>query len=117
MIYSNQMEPLNRQTNQNMQMTFAASTATFGRRLCSTEYGRIGLVPRAARVGDKIAVFFGGQVLYVVRPVAAAAAAVTCGHHQQPMQTFEFVGECYIDGMMDGEAVSEDEVGSCLRLV
>ncbi len=93
----------------------ALQGALFGRRLCCTEHGRVGLVPAAAQLGDQIAVFFDGQVLYVVRPVAAEKTI--CEYHQRLMQTFEFVGECYIDGMMDGEAVSEDDPRSCLRLV
>ena len=96
-------------------MEFVLVTAKFGPRLCSTEHGRSGLVPAAAQIADQIAVFFDGQVLYVVRSVSTDE--VICEHHGQPMQTVELVGECHIDGMMDGEAVSEDEDGCCLRLV
>ncbi|KAI8942843.1 hypothetical protein NX059_000883 [Plenodomus lindquistii] len=64
--------------------------ATFGRRFCTTDCGYMGLAPAAAQVGDKVCVFFGGQVLYVIRDRADGR--------------FEFVGECYVHGMMDGLA-------------
>jgi hypothetical protein len=64
---------------------------TFGRRFMWTEDGKMGLVPAAAEVNDKICVFFGGQVLYIIREVDE-------GKH-------EFIGECYVHGLMDGEAL------------
>ena len=67
---------------------------TFGRRVFETSRGFIGLGPAAAQVDDQICLLLGGHVLYVLR---------TCedNHH-------EFVGECYVHGMMDGQAC-EDE--------
>ena len=99
----------------NHRMRVSIMYAVSKRRLCYTEHGRIGLIPEAAELGDQIAVFFGGQVLYVVRPVPDEQ--MTCRHHQRTMQTFNFVGECYINGLMDGEAVSETETETCIRLV
>lgn len=69
--------------------------ATFGRRFMWAKGGRMGLAPAAANVNDKICVFFGGQVLYLLREVAG-------GKH-------EFMGECYVHGLMDGEALDPDE--------
>jgi len=61
------------------------------RRFCATSGGRLGQVPRGAAVGDLICIFYGGSVLYVIRPVDNGF--------------FTFVGECYVHGLMDGEAM------------
>ncbi|KAF2001693.1 hypothetical protein P154DRAFT_158008 [Amniculicola lignicola CBS 123094] len=65
--------------------------ATFARRFFWTKRGYMGLAPAAAEVGDEVCVLFGGQVLYVVRPFDETK--------------HEFIGECYLHGWMDGEAV------------
>ncbi len=61
---------------------------TFGRRLVRTRRNYIGLGPAAAKEGDKVCVFFGGQLLYVLRE------RESCGH-------YEFIGECYVHGVMN----------------
>ncbi|CAI6335676.1 unnamed protein product [Periconia digitata] len=55
-----------------------------------TRAGRLGLCPRDARAGDRVVVLYGGSVPYVVRPLQDG--------------TWVFVGECYVDGIMFGEA-------------
>lgn len=70
---------------------------TFVRRLFRTKDGYMGLGPAAAQIGDKVCVLLGGQLLYVLR--------------DRENSRFEFVGECYVHGMMDGQAC-EDE-GLC----
>ncbi|KAI1331322.1 heterokaryon incompatibility protein-domain-containing protein [Xylariaceae sp. FL0255] len=62
-----------------------------GRRIFTTAQGYIGLGPAAANVGDKVCVFLGGRMLHVMRPIDDG--------------NFEYVGECYVHGMMDGEAL------------
>jgi hypothetical protein len=64
---------------------------TLNRRLLWTSNGHVGLGPLDAEIGDQICVFYGGQVLYVIRE-----------NEQKPGYTF--IGECYVDGLMDGEA-------------
>jgi hypothetical protein len=51
--------------------------------------GRIGWVPFRTKVGDQICVFFGMRVPVVLR------------HHGE---RWEFIGACYVHGVMDGEA-------------
>ncbi|KAF2844805.1 hypothetical protein T440DRAFT_483907 [Plenodomus tracheiphilus IPT5] len=65
-------------------------SATFGRRFFTTTCGYMGLAPAAAQINDCVCVLFGGQVLYLLR--------------DRPDGRYEFVGECYVHGMMDGEA-------------
>lgn len=75
-------------------MLVDAKMMTFGRRLFETSRGFIGLGPAAAQVDDKICLLLGGQVFYALRTRKD-------GH-------YEFIGECYLHGMMDGQAC-EDE--------
>ena len=58
----------------------------------TTTDGRIGMVPQSSRPGDQVWIVFGCSVPVVVR---------VSGERK------ELVGECYVDGIMDGEAVEE----------
>lgn len=59
-----------------------------------TALGRVGMAVRGAREGDLVVIARGGQVPYVVRRL--------------PDWGFKFVGEVYLHGVMDGEAVAEE---------
>ncbi|KAI1120346.1 heterokaryon incompatibility protein-domain-containing protein [Nemania abortiva] len=61
------------------------------RRLFLGSSGCLGLAPLATKRGDHVCLFFGGRVLYVIRPV--------------PNGRFTFVGECFVYGLMYGEAM------------
>ena len=74
------------------QMHLAANSACYGRRLAWTREGYVGVVPAAAAMGDEVVCFFGGQMLYVLRRSVEG-------------ETWEFMGECYIHGLMDGEVI------------
>ncbi|KAF1829194.1 HET-domain-containing protein [Decorospora gaudefroyi] len=54
-----------------------------------TKEGYVGLGPRYMRLGDLVVVFCGAKLPYVVRPLEGGL--------------FRFIGECYCDGIMDGE--------------
>jgi hypothetical protein len=58
--------------------------------------GFVGVGPLGVRAGDVICVFYGGSFPYVLRE---AETGGTWG-------TYEFVGEAYCDGIMDGEALT-----------
>ncbi|MCJ1411213.1 hypothetical protein MMC19_005301 [Ptychographa xylographoides] len=72
-------------------------SATFGRRFFWTTEGYMGMGPAGAQVGDRVCLFFGGQVLYVVRDL-------------EDQGWYRFVGECYVHGLMDGEAMEGRDV-------
>jgi hypothetical protein len=84
------------------EMLIDTKQRTFGRRLFETSRGFMGLGPPAAQVGDQVCLLLGGQVLYVLRDRED-------GHK-------EFIGECYVHGMMDGQAC-EDESFSIRDIV
>ncbi|PVH71043.1 HET-domain-containing protein [Cadophora sp. DSE1049] len=66
----------------------------YSRRFCVTDEGKIGIVPRNARVGDIVVVLHGAQVPFIVRPKTETMEL-----------QFELIGECYVRGLMDGEAL------------
>ena len=93
---------------QQQRMAASANGISSGRRIGQTSKGYMGLVPAAARLGDRIVLIFGGSVLYVLRPREGLLAS-----------QYEFVGECYIHGLMDGEVLDweMDQMGSEIILV
>jgi hypothetical protein len=60
------------------------------RRFFVSRSGLMGIGPDTMKEGDLIVVLFGGKVPYVIRPVDGG---------------YKFLGECYVPGLMDGEAV------------
>ncbi|KAF2450215.1 HET-domain-containing protein [Karstenula rhodostoma CBS 690.94] len=73
-------------------------TAVFNRRLVSTSNGHLALVPEAAKEGDVIAVLSGGSVPYALRPDQHE------DENQGSSTVYEFLGDAYVHGIMDGEA-------------
>lgn len=65
------------------------------RRLFRTGRGFLGLVPEKAIKGDLICILFGCSVPVVLR---RHSSPQTLGDY------FEFIGECYVHGLMEGEA-------------
>ena len=70
----------------------------WGRRLAILDQGYIVLGPRLCEVGDLVCILHGCSVPVVIRPRRDGM-----GH--------TFVGECYVHGMMDGEACILEEQG------
>ncbi|KAF2275964.1 HET-domain-containing protein [Westerdykella ornata] len=58
-----------------------------------TKDGYVGLGPRCMTPGDVVVVFCGATIPYVIRPMEEGS--------------FRFIGECYCDGIMDGEIVDQ----------
>lgn len=69
------------------------------RRAFRTEGGYVGLAPRFADVGDKIAILKGGRVAYALRPVSTR---------------WRLLGDAYVHGVMRGEAFKEERCGRML---
>lgn len=64
---------------------------------------RIGLGPIEAQVGDSVCIFRGAGVPHVLRRQATGKC--------------KLVGEAYVDGVMDGEAVAADPAFETIELV
>jgi hypothetical protein len=76
-------------------VTLAAITLE-GRKLVTTATGFVGLAPEAAQKNDVVAVLFGCSFPVVLRPFE---------------RSFKYIGECYVDGLMRGEAIGAMERG------
>ena len=63
-----------------------------GRKLFSTASGHIGIGNITLEPGDLVCVFLGARTPFIVRPVG---------------EKYEFVGDCYLHGIMQGEALEE----------
>lgn len=69
------------------------------RRLFLTLNGLLGIGPDTVREGDVVAVLSGGEVPFILRPTNNRASAV------DGIDRYLLVGECFIEGLMNGEAV------------
>jgi hypothetical protein len=75
------------------------TAAAFAKRLsngrfCVTKRGYVGFVPHDTKPGDEICVFYGGAVPFVLRRALGSKSL------------YKLIGECYIHGIMYGEALS-----------
>ena len=66
------------------------------RSVFATTMGYLGLCHVNVRVGDVVVMLFGEKVLYVLRP---------CDSSPQMTRTWMFLGEAYMHGAMDGQAI------------
>jgi hypothetical protein len=76
--------------------TALARNYCFNRCFIITLAGRMGIEPSDTRIGDTIAIIFGRGEPYIIRPRGASWA---------------FVGESYIQGLVNGEAIQACQQG------
>lgn len=67
------------------------ATWMWSRKLCVTEQGYIGIMPRVAKRGDVVAILLGCSCPMLLRPSG---------------DMFQIVAECYVQGVMQGEVIS-----------
>jgi hypothetical protein len=84
-----------------MQQHVTVSTAH--RRFFITKHGSIGLGPRSMEEGDEVWVVCGGKMPLVLRRTKLETPS---GSNADPQPHYTLVGDCYVDGIMDGEAAS-----------
>lgn len=80
------------------------------RRFMRTTKGLIGFVPAESQPGDLVVVLAGGKVPYVLREQTSGG---TKGSHN----VYSFVGDAYVTGLMNGEAVGDGSSWESLHLV
>ncbi|KAH6630589.1 hypothetical protein B0J18DRAFT_106074 [Chaetomium sp. MPI-SDFR-AT-0129] len=86
-------------------------TACAHRRLLVTKRGYIGLAPWNARRGDVVALLYGGQTPYLLRPVPMGGGNGNGGAYRPGEYTM--VGEVFVFGVMGGEGMGwEGAVGA-----
>jgi hypothetical protein len=69
--------------------------------LCTTEKNYLYLAPPDAKVGDNLYILLGGIVPYILRKMSGDA--------------FTLVGECYVHGLMKGEAFKNENVKGLIK--
>jgi hypothetical protein len=74
---------------------FFDAVVRISRRLMVSKKGFLGMAPNRSRKGDIVCILFGCSVPVVLRKAADGTKYV-------------FIGECYVDGYMAGEAVGDD---------
>lgn len=80
---------------------YTSERPSTNRRFFVTKEGFMGLGSDGIEPGDPVCAFFGGRLLYIVRPIESSTEA------------FQFMGNCYIYGLMNGEVFHgypEDQV-------
>ena len=84
---------------------FRVQTVIWGRRLIKTEeHGFVGLAPGETQEEDVVAILYGCSVPVILRPISDPESKEV---------EFKLIGECYIDGMMDGQALDiKDAAGT-----
>lgn len=74
-----------------------ARDVCWNRSFFTTEHGYMGVGPQCLQIGDKVCVLANGNVPFVLRSVGESE------------EEWRLVGECYLHGIMDGEAVEKNE--------
>ena len=64
----------------------------WGRRLAVLDQGYLVMGPRACELGDRVCILYGCLVPVILRQIGDG-------------ERYRFMGECYVHGMMDGEAI------------
>ena len=77
-----------------------------------TRHGRLGAGPPTTREGDCMFVAKGSDYPLVLRPHPDS----TTEDGQEVFPNYQFVSQCYVDGIMDGEAVDADTEWQTIRL-
>jgi len=74
----------------------------YGRAMFLTQQGHIGMCYPDSRIGDEVWVLHGGKVPFVLRQIQEHDRRIALG-----MPGYVFVGDCYLDRFMDGEAIQD----------
>ncbi|KAK3906035.1 heterokaryon incompatibility protein-domain-containing protein [Staphylotrichum tortipilum] len=76
-----------------------------GKKPFLTKEGYLGMGPAGVEVGDMVVVFCGGRIPFVLRPKEDGLVVPVNETGERERKLFEYIGEAYCDGVMDGEAV------------
>lgn len=87
-----------------------------GRRFFTTRGGYIGIGPPQTLPGDEVFVLFGGGSPYVLRPLRGRANSLSA-QRSKSLPYYNLIGDCYVYGMMEGEAIHDFTKESLVFLV
>lgn len=95
------------ESSRSSQVAHAVKTTTMARKLFITKLGNIGLGPIFVSFGipsDEVFVIPGGKTPFILRPLGERHI-----HGLGKMPCYQFIGECFLDGFMDGEGMRDFE--------
>lgn len=72
----------------------------------------IGMGPRNITVGDEVWVLFGGRVPFMSRPLKRESIGVEVENQESCWPHYLFLGDCYVHGITQGEAMNGYEAKS-----
>ena len=93
----------------------ALKTVTASRRFFLTSTGYMGIGPRTTVEGDRVYVFKGSKVPFIVRGDGQMGDSdgVSSAHGDTSVKDgFRLIGDCFVYGLMDGEASTQESVRS-----
>ncbi|KAF5579831.1 heterokaryon incompatibility 6 OR allele [Fusarium pseudocircinatum] len=70
-----------------------------GKKPFLTKAGYLGMGPIEGKAGDAVVIFCGGRIPFVLRPMERSSE----------LSEFSYIGEAYCDGVMDGQATSNEK--------
>ena len=83
----------------------AVQMATVQRKFFITQKGFLGIGPPTMSSGDRVVVLFGGNVPFLLREhVNSTTTGISL---EGPDPLWKLIGDCYLHGIMDGEAMDE----------
>lgn len=80
-----------------------------GRGIFATESGALGTGSRRMQPGDEVHVLIGSSVPFILRPYQPSEEEAGCPSSNQ-IPSYTVIGECYLHGFMDGEALEDGGV-------
>lgn len=86
-----------------------AVPAQEGRNFAITNSGYLGLIPEKARPGDHLVLMPGGKAPYILRRVRKSTKR-RYREKKDGIRRYEFIGDCYIHGIMHGETWDESKL-------
>ncbi|KAG4413297.1 hypothetical protein IFR04_013557 [Cadophora malorum] len=93
----------------------SVTRASTGRRLFVTRRGYIGLCPSSGKVGDVVAVLLGGSTPFILSAISKGERRLGEGDSEiQGQNAFVLIGDCYVHGWMDGEALRGEGTDAAL---
>lgn len=90
--------PLVRPPNLSAAIDHAIRSATAHRRFFITDKGYVGLGPPNLKPGGEVCILFGGPTPFIIR---STGNQTVCRFGPKPC--YELIGDCYVDGLMDGQ--------------
>jgi hypothetical protein len=107
------LKPSTKAPDMNAKFYFTLQISLLDRRFAISEKGYFGLVPEETQPGDRICILYGGQTPFILRRVKEVRETLEKGSRDLGGNgaIYQLVGECYIHGIMDGEAYSQFKRG------